>query len=89
MGGHDLDPSDHTKKDVKDVLKLLVAAGWTIKAAGHWGTLQCPCDETCLTIPVPGSPKSPSTAARRIMQAARRCPLPEDDPRRTVRPVVN
>lgn len=89
MGGQALDPSAHAKKDVREALKALVAAGWTITSGGHWGTLHCPCEETCLTIPVPGTPKNASNAARRITQAAQRCPLPEDDPRRTVRPVVN
>ncbi len=89
MGGHELDPSSHTKKDLRDILKDLVAAGWKITSGGHWGTLHCPCEDTCLTIPVPGTPKNPSNAARRISQAAKRCPLPEGDPRRPVRPVVN
>ncbi len=89
MAGRELEPSDHTKKDVRDVLKDLVAQGWTINEAGHWGTLRCPCEETCLTIPVPGTPANPSVAARRLRQLASRCPLPEGDPRRPPHPVVN
>lgn len=82
MTGTLRDPCEHTKKDVRDVLVRLVKDGWTIRRAGHWGTLICPCPSACTKITVGGTPENPGRAARRILNEARRCPLPPDDPRR-------
>jgi hypothetical protein len=82
MTGVVLDPASHQKKEVRDVLKTLVAAGWTLRKGGHWGILYCPCSPTCLKITVGGTPRSPSREARRIRDQAKLCPLPEGDPRR-------
>jgi hypothetical protein len=85
MTGSLLSASSHTKPEVRKVLEALVADGWTLRSEGHWGKLYCPCEQTCVKITVGGTPKSPSREARRIRQEARRCPLPEDDPRRPPR----
>jgi hypothetical protein len=80
MAGRGIAAGDHPDKDVRRVLRRLVATDWTLRKGAHWGTLYCPCG--CSTISVPGSSTSPSVAARRIARVAARCPLPEDDPRR-------
>lgn len=80
MTGKELSPAAHQKSEVRKVLRALVAAGWTLREEGHWGRLHCPCG--CSAIHVPGTPRNPSHAARRILREARRCPLPQDDPRR-------
>lgn len=87
MAGRLRDPSEHPKKEVRVVLVRLVKDGWTIREAGHWGTLCCPCQPTCSRIAVGGTPQNPGRAARRIANEARRCPLPPDDPRRPLRSV--
>lgn len=78
--GKELSPSAHQKSEVRNVLRALVADGWTLRGEGHWGRLHCPCG--CSAIQVPGTPRNPGQAARRILREARRCPLPQDDPRR-------
>lgn len=80
MTGKELNPSAHQKSEVREVLRTLVADGWTLHGEGHWGRLRCPCG--CSRIQVPGTPRNPGQAARRILREARRCPLPPDDPRR-------
>ena len=74
MRGRLLDPSDHPKKEVRDVLVRLVKQGWRIRQAGHWGTLYCPCDPACTWITVGRTPQNPGRAARRIAGEAARCP---------------
>jgi hypothetical protein len=81
-------PSDHPKKEVREVLVRLAAEGWIIRQAGHWGTLYCPCKPTCTKITVGRTPQNAGRAARRIANEALRCPLPPDDPRRPPMPVV-
>jgi hypothetical protein len=46
------DPSEHSKKEVRAVLLGLVKDGWSIREAGHWGTLYCPCQPVCTCIAV-------------------------------------
>ncbi|PLW65668.1 hypothetical protein C0036_26840 [Streptomyces sp. DJ] len=82
MVGRELSPADHSKKEVRVVLERLVAQGWSLRKAGHWGRLYCSCSDTCTEIAVGGTPENPSSAANRIARIARRCPLPQDDPRR-------
>ncbi|GAA3749461.1 hypothetical protein HDA32_001129 [Spinactinospora alkalitolerans] len=82
MTGRDISPSDHQDKEVRKVLKKLVEQGWTLHKEGHWGRLYCDCGCSC--VQVPGTPKNADRAARRIKQEAGRCPLPEDDPRRSL-----
>jgi hypothetical protein len=85
MTGVEIDPATHPKKVVRDALKDLVKQGWTLRAEGHWGKLYCSClDGGCTTIPVSGTPKAPERHARDIMTRARRCPLPTEDPRRSL-----
>ncbi|MCD0483244.1 hypothetical protein LO771_12710 [Streptacidiphilus sp. ASG 303] len=86
MTGRELSPADHTRKEVREVLQRLVCdRGWTLRKGGHWGVLHCSCSPLCTRVLVPGTPRSASTAARRIAQAAARCPKPEDDPSRPPR----
>jgi hypothetical protein len=81
MTGQEIDPAKHGKKEIREVLRALVAEGWTLRKEGHWGRLYCRCG--CLTISVPGTPGGkPERTARRIARQARRCPLPEGDARR-------
>ncbi len=83
MVGRELSPADHQDKEIRAVLKGLVAAGWSLRKEGHWGRLYCPCAEGgCLTIPIPGTAQNPGRAARRLARRATLCPLPEGDPRR-------
>ena len=82
MSGRLLDPSAHPKKEVREVLARLAEDGWTIREAGHWGRLYCPCQPPCTVITVAGTPQNPGNAARRLTRESSRCPLPEDDPRR-------
>src|SRR5690606_38486996 len=41
--GKELSPSAHQKSEVRNVLRALVADGWTLRGEGHWGRLHCPC----------------------------------------------
>jgi len=85
MTGAELDPSDHTDHEVRKVLKKLAGQRWILRKEGHWGKLYCPCgDGGCTTIPVPGTPKNPGNAARRISKIAARCPLKPGDARRSL-----
>ena len=84
MTGSLRNPSEHPKKEIRDVLSLLAKGGWTVRKAGHWGTACCPCRPPCTRIAVGGTPRNAGRAARRILNEARRCPLPPDDPRRSV-----
>lgn len=83
MVGQELSAADHQDKDVRRLLKRLTAEGWSLRKEGHWGRLYCPC--RCTTIPVSGTPRDAARHARRIGHLAARCPLPEDDPRRSAR----
>lgn len=83
MVGSKLSPADHQDKEIRIVLKRLIADGWTLHKEGHWGRLYCSCPEGgCLTIPVPGTAKNPGRTARNLARRAKLCPLPEGDPRR-------
>jgi hypothetical protein len=83
MPGAELNPSDHSKPAVRKVLVELVRdKKWVLREEGHWGRLYCPCG--CTTIPVSGSPQNADNHARRIRRIAARCPLPPDDPRRSL-----
>lgn len=83
MVGRELSPADHQHKEIRVVLKQLVADGWVLRKEGHWGRLYCPCvGGGCLTVPVPGTPENPGRAARNLARRAKLCPLPEGDPRR-------
>ncbi|GAA2921230.1 hypothetical protein GCM10020221_16790 [Streptomyces thioluteus] len=82
MVGREVSPADHQHKEVRQALKQLVDKGWVLRKEGHWGRLYCPCDGGCTSISVPGTPRDPHQAARRIERRAAWCPLPEDDPRR-------
>jgi hypothetical protein len=88
MPGRSLDPSEHPKKEIRAVLVRLVKDGWTIRQAGHWGTLYCPCEPVCTRIALGGTPRDPGRVARRIAAEASRCPLAGDDPRRPPGSVV-
>jgi hypothetical protein len=88
MPGRLLDPSEHPKKEIRAVLVRLVKDGWTIRQAGHWGTLYCPCQPVCTRIALGGTPQNPGRVARRIAAEASRCPLAADDPRRPPGSVV-
>jgi hypothetical protein len=80
-----LDPSDHTKKDVREALgRILSLGGWRLVKAGHWGHLRC--DHGCCDIAVNGTPAVPSRHARDLERRARLCPLDEGDPRSKRRP---
>lgn len=81
MVGREVGATDHPDKGVRHALRRLTGDGWTLRKGAHWGRLYCPCG--CTIIPVPGTPKNSADAARRILRAATRCPLPEGDPRRT------
>lgn len=83
MVGRELSPADHQDKEIREVLKRLVADGWTLRKEGHWGRLYCVCAEgRCLAIPVPGTARDPGRTARNLARRAKLCPLPEGDPRR-------
>jgi hypothetical protein len=88
MPGRLLDPADHPKKEVREILVRLVKEGWTVRQAGHWGTLYCPCLPPCTRITVGGTPENPGRTAPRIANEAARCPLDQDDPRRPPGTVV-
>ncbi len=86
MVGREIAAADHPSKEVRAVLKRLVADGWKLASEAHWGTLYCPClDSHCTVIRVGGTPKNPSQEARRIGRRAKLCPLPPDDPRAALR----
>lgn len=82
--GRELNPSDHTRKEVRRVLEKWVGRGWKIHKDGHWGKLYCPCEGRCTTIPVSGSPQNEGSHARRIDRLAARCPLPPDSAGRSL-----
>jgi hypothetical protein len=71
------------KKEVREAVEALVGKGWEARKEGHKGRLYCPCELGCTTIPVPGTPRDAGTAAKRIRDAAARCPKPEDSPQRS------
>lgn len=85
MVGRPLSPAAHPKKEVREVLERLVTSGWSLREAGHWGRLWCPCGGLCTSIPVYGTPRNAVTHARRVAAMAARCPLPDGDPRRPPR----
>ncbi|MFI0722774.1 hypothetical protein [Streptomyces sp. NPDC021224] len=83
MVGKDLKVSS-LRKEIREVVEELLAKGWSVHTEGHKGRLYCPCALGCTTIPVPGTPSNPGSAARRIRSAAARCPKPEDSPQRSL-----
>lgn len=84
MVGREVLPSEHPKKEVRQVLEKWADQGWKIHKDGHLGKLYCPCEARCTTIPVSGTPQNASSHARRIDRLAARCPLPDDSPLRTL-----
>lgn len=52
---------------------------WYIVKGGHWGTLRCRGMCGC-THPIPGTPKNPSGAARRLKREAGKHPRPDGHP---------
>jgi hypothetical protein len=70
-------------KEMREVIAPLLEQGWALFKEGHKGRLVCPCG--CSSFPVAGTPRSAGTAAKRLKREALRCPLPADDPRRTLR----
>jgi hypothetical protein len=70
--------SQHTRKEIKDVLRELKdAGGWSLWwPEGHWGKLRCDGDGAgrgCY-VDVPGTPKNASRAALQIWRTVQRCP---------------
>jgi len=63
-------------KEMREVIEPLLRQGWTLRQGGHKARLHCPCENHCTTLPVPGTPRSPGNAAKRIGREAARCPLP-------------
>lgn len=63
-------------KEVYVVVELLVKEhGWRLRKQGHKYGLYCPCTEGRANfIPIPGTPKNPVHAARRIKRLAAHCP---------------
>lgn len=84
MTGAQLSLSAHPNPEIRRVLEELDKQKWVLRDEGHWGRLYCPCAGKCTTIPVPGTPRNPGQAARRIARVAARCPLDPDDPRRSL-----
>lgn len=76
--------SSGLKKEVREAVDALLEKGWALHREGHKGRLYCPCSLGCTTIPVPSTPRDAGTAARRIREAAARCPKPEDSPQRSL-----
>jgi hypothetical protein len=84
MVGKLLAASSIQYKDVRRAVEGLLKAGWTLRKEGHGARLYCPCDTACTTIPVAGTPKNEGNLVRRINRTAQRCPLPPDDPTRSL-----
>jgi hypothetical protein len=82
-----LDPSSHTKKEVREVLEMILArrepdtneVWWRLVVAGHWGHLRC--KHGCCDIVVDGTPSVPARHARDLDRRTKRCPLQDGDPR--------
>jgi hypothetical protein len=78
--GREISPADHPDKGMRELLKELTKSGWELRKEGHWGRLYCDCG--CSVLQVAGTPRNVVREVRRIRRQTRRCPLPEDDPRR-------
>lgn len=63
-----------TKPEVGDAVRALMGDGWTVVKAGHKFHLLCPCGPGGVRITVPGTPRVPSVAARKILNQAAKCP---------------
>jgi hypothetical protein len=85
MGKESLRPRDHSKKEVREALMQILAmpAGFTLAKGAHWGILHCA--NGCCRITVASTPANSSRAAKRLLREARKCPLPDDDPRSVAR----
>lgn len=64
------------KPEVAEAVLSLVDRGWTLFDGGHKFILHCPCGGMTLT--VPGTPRSPGFAGRRLLREAQRCPSHPD-----------
>ena len=67
--------TDLRREVVSEIFLVLVeleGRGWRLRRSGHKATLYCPCGQD--TIVVPGTPRNPGNAARRITREASRCP---------------
>lgn len=85
MVGKSLDASAIAQKEIRAVVAPLLKDGWTLHKEGHGFRLYCPCDDGgCTTIPIGSTPANTGNAARRIRRMAQRCPLPPDDPNRSL-----
>jgi hypothetical protein len=81
MTGKIVSPSDHPDKDIRSWIKPLCDKGWTLRTEGHGYRLYCSCG--CTTIHI-GSTPSKKRLKSRIKTYGQRCPLPLDDPRRSL-----
>lgn len=70
-------------RELREVIAPLLDGGWILLKEGHKGRLLCPCG--CSSFDVPGTPRNAGNRAKRIKREATRCPLPDGDPRRTLR----
>lgn len=66
----------HPKKEIEQALALARVRGWTWRAGGHWGVISCPHGHVACRESVPGTPRVPGDAARRIRRRLGRCPGP-------------
>lgn len=82
MVGKELSLSE-LPKELREVIAPLIKKGWLLLKEGHKGRLVCPCG--CSAFDVPGTPRNAGNRAKRIKRESSRCPLPPDDPRRTLR----
>lgn len=85
MVGRAIAAADHPSKEVRAVLKRLVADGWALASEAHRGTLYCPCPDHCTVIRVGGALRNPGQEARRAARKAKWCPLPPSNPRAALR----
>lgn len=85
MVGKELTAKDIKDKDIRKAVEPLLKKGWTLHKEGHGTRLYCPCSGGgCTTIPIGSTPRSPTTKARQITNAAGRCPKPKDSPQRSL-----
>ncbi|WP_170323127.1 hypothetical protein [Gordonia effusa] len=74
---------NEVKKEIFDALEQLCAQGFKLRKQGHKFGLYCPWlpgdGQRAHFISVPGTPRNPSVAARRLLQAAKRCPQRHED----------
>lgn len=86
MGGRALSAGDHSKKEVRKVLKQIMEMqdpSFELVEGGHWGTLIC--SNGCCRVSVDGTPKSAQRHAQRLLQEAKRCPRDDGDIRKRSR----